>query len=203
MSIICPNLESGLSLLSVAIDTNGELQVAEQPIIAWQFHETDGIGAPEGIPLTVGPVGLHWAVIDKDSGRAWGRRRYPDRDAAEHDLLSLARLALSREDVPELHNTPVHDPGTDSELTRFLDRIGETDPAIRADFLARARARQAGERTPPAAQIGFDDLSGFIAALGIEDQTLERDLLNANHWHPEAVRDAFIRAVHQAIDAAA
>ena len=73
-----------------------------------------------------------------------------------------------------------------------------TPSEIRPDFLARAR-----DRTPPAAQINFDDLSDFIAALGIEDQTLERDLLDANHWHPEAVRDAFIRAVHQAIDAAA
>lgn len=197
MSIICPNLESGLSLLSVAIDDDGETEVSELPVIAWAFHDDEiGVGAPEGVPLSIAPVGPYWAILDQDSGRAWGvGRRYSDRAAAVRDLEARARLA----DVP----VPPVEQVEVGEITRFLDRIGETDPAIRADFLARARARQAGGATPPAAQINFDDLSGFFAALGIEDQTLERDLLDANHWHPEAVRDAFIQAVHQAIDAAA
>ncbi|SDX47065.1 hypothetical protein [Thiocapsa roseopersicina] len=56
--------------------------------------------------MTVAPTGALYAVLDKDTGRAWGmERRYPSRAAAEQGLLALAKLALSQEDIPQMHAT--------------------------------------------------------------------------------------------------
>lgn len=99
MTTTLPNQTPSLVALHVEIDGN-ELSVVEAPILAW------AIQGNEPTPVTVAPTGALFAVLDKDTGRAWGmERRYPSRAAAEHDLLALARLALSQEDFPRLHAT--------------------------------------------------------------------------------------------------
>ena len=139
---ICPNMEGNLILLSVALNANDQLQVTEMPIVAWSFETDTGIVAPEATPLTIGPVGLHWAIVDRDSGRAWGRRRYPDRDAAEHDLLAMARLALSQEDMPELHAPHAGDSDTDPAIrAKILDALGVDASTADPDAIWRVVSR--------------------------------------------------------------
>lgn len=99
MTTTLPNQTPSLVALHVEIDGN-ELTLVEAPILAW------AIQGKEPTPVTVAPTGALYAVLDKATGRAWGmERRYPSREAAEQDLLALAKLALSQEDIPQMHVT--------------------------------------------------------------------------------------------------
>ncbi|CRI63736.1 hypothetical protein THIOKS11490015 [Thiocapsa sp. KS1] len=93
-----PNTNPQLVILAVEANFgDDEIVTRELPIVAWLVDE-EVLRAPDAIPVSIARVPLRWAILDRDTGMAYGTPNwFAARAYAVEHLADLARADAARD----------------------------------------------------------------------------------------------------------